>query len=327
MNRLLNCTRSILKRLSGILHNRNWCHIKAFTSRLLLNRYYILAEFVSACLIIAFSWEVEGAVAFFWLILAALVLCDDIMSLLPPLLYMSVFLTKCYDSADIFLEYIPLAIPLVLAIAFHLLTNKHKWQIGSNFWGLVSVAVAVTLGGLGTISTSDYFNVTSLYYTVSLGIGMIIVYLFSKAYIKECKGYNIYKKFAGIMYSMGALACFSVFCFYFPNWDMVKETHTLVDFQSSNNLATILMIAMPFSCYFSLNNKKHLLGLLLIYIAVIFSGSRGGLIMGTVEFFFCLAYLSIFDKNSRFTYICTILSAFLFLYINFNKIMDLYKIN
>jgi hypothetical protein len=126
---------------------------------------------------------------------------------------------------------------------------------------------------------------------------------------------------------MGALACFSVLCFYYPQLATVMETHTLVDFQSSNNLSTMLMIAMPFPCWFALKDKKHLLGFAGIYAAVLLSGSRGGLIMGTAEFFFCLVYLAICDKKSRFAYICVILAAGALVYVNVGNLLAFYKID
>lgn len=327
MKNLLKIIRNILISVEDKAPIRFWLLIKPYINRLFMNRYFIMAEFVSACVVIAFRWEVQGAVAFFWLILTALVLSNDILSPLPPMLFMSVFLTRCYDSADIFLEYMPLAIPAALAIIFHLVVYKHKWEIGPNFWGVVAVAVAVTLGGLGTISKSDYFNGTALYYVGALGIGMVIFYLIAKAYIKEFGDYDIYEKFAGILYAMGALACFAIICFYYPEWHMVKESRNFVNFRSSSNLATMLMITMPFPCYFALKNKKHLLGLLMIYLAVVLSGSRGGLIMGTVEFFFCLVYLAIYDKKSRFTYICVILAAFAIVSVNVDNLLYFYNIN
>ncbi len=304
-----------------------WIRAKPYINRLFMSRYFILAEFSAACAVIALGFEVRGAVFFLWLTIAALLFCDDILAAAPPILFMSVFLTKCYDSADTFLPLIWLAIPTVLAIIFHLVVYRHKWEIGPNFWGSVAVAVAITLGGLGTISAEEYFNPTSLYYTVGLGVGMVVTYLVAKAYIFPRREYDIFEKFAGIIYAMGALACFSVLCFYYPEWETFKETRTLVDFQSSNNLATMLMIAMPFSCWFARRNKKHILGLLAIYAAIILSGSRGGLLMGTIEFFVCLLYLAITDKKSRFSYVCALLASGVLVYVSVGDLLTLYEID
>jgi hypothetical protein len=304
-----------------------WLRIKPYVNRFFMSRYFMLAEFAAACGVIMCGWEISGAVLFFWLAISALVFCNDILSAAPPVLYMSVFLTKCYDSADVFLGYIWLAVPAALAVLFHLAVYRHKWQIGPNFWGSAAVAAAVTLGGLGTISKEDYFNPTSLFYTGALGAGMVAFYLVSKAYISEKEDYDIFGKFAGILYSTGALAALAVLRFYYNEWDTVMETHALVDFQSSNNLATLLMIAMPFPCWFALKNKKHLLGFAAIYAAVILSGSRGGLVMGTAEFFVCLAYLAATDKKSRFTYVCSMLAFAALVYMNIGNILAFYKLS
>lgn len=315
------------EKIAGHPFVAGWLGIKPFIDRFFVNRYFLLAQFVIAALVIVTGNEVRGAVAFFWLILAELVICSDILAPLFPLSMMSVFLTKCYNSADVFLDYLWLAGPLAAAVVFHLLVYRHKWRVGMNFWGLAAVALAVTLGGLGTITPGEYFNATSLYYVGFLGAGMLAFYLVVSAYLRERTDYNIFDNFAMTLYAMGALACFAVLFFYYPEWDTVKETRMLVEFQSSNNLATMLMIAMPFPCYFALKRRKHLLGLLLIYICIILSGSRGGLAMGTVELLFCLVYLCITDRENRFMYVCLTLAASAVLYAGAGRVLSFYGID
>ena len=305
---------------------RWWLRIKPGLNRLFLNRYFMLAEFATASFIVICGREVVGAVGFACLIMAALVLCDDLLAIALPLGLLCVFLTKCYDSADTFLPFIWVAVPAVLSIIFHLVFYKRKWSIGPNFWGGVAVTLAVTLGGLGTISAGEYFNATSLYYTGFLGIGMLLAYLIARAYISERQDYNVFEKFAGIMYAVGAFASLAVLNFYYPVLGTLIETRQLVYFQSSNNLATFLMISMPYPCYFSLKSKKHLLGFGLIYLCILLSGSRGGLLMGTVKFFFCLLYLCITDKKSRFSYVCLFVAAAGLAYMNVGNILSFYGI-
>ncbi|NLW73927.1 MAG: hypothetical protein GX057_03400 [Clostridiales bacterium] len=292
-----------------------------------MSRYFMLAEFAAACIIIIFGWEVKGAVAFAFLAISALVLCNDMLAALAPCLFMSIFLTKCYNSADTFLPYAWVALPAALAALIHLFAYGKRARITPNFWGTVAVAVAVSLGGLGTISKDDYWNATSLFYVGLLGIGTVIFYLWAITCVNEHDGYDIFSKFAGIVYLMGILACFSVLHYYWMQWDMVWENRELADFQASNNLATFLMIAMPASCWFSIKNKAHLLGFGLMYACLILSGSRGGLLMGTIEFFICLAYLAAAQKKYRIIYVCTILAVAPLIYFNVENLLSLYKID
>jgi hypothetical protein len=66
-----------------------------------------------------FNLEEGGAVIFAWVIMAALVLCEDIFATTTPFLFMCVFLTDCYDSYYTFIGYIWMVVPVLAAIIFH----------------------------------------------------------------------------------------------------------------------------------------------------------------------------------------------------------------
>lgn len=313
-------------RLSQLPPVALWLKIKPYINKTLMSRYFMLAEFLAACAVIAFDLEVPGAIAFAWLVMVTLTFCNDILASLLPLCLMSVFLTDCYNSADTFLPLLWMAVPAALSLLIHGIAYTHSLRVGPNFWGSVAVAAAVTIGGLGTISNAEYFNPTSLYYTGFLGIGMLLIYVAAKSYIHERREYDIFKVFAGIIYAMGMLAVFAVACFYIKDWSNFIETRQLVNFQSSNNLSTVLMIAMPFPCLFVRRNRLHLIGFALIFAGIVLAGSRGGLLMGTIEMFICLLYLCYADSRLWAVYAGVGLAAGLTLYFGFDNILAFYKI-
>jgi hypothetical protein len=71
----------------------------------------------------------------------------------------------------------------------------------------------------------------------------------------------------------------------------------LVVFQSSNNLATFLMIAMPFPLFYASRRYFDVISVFLIYVCVFLTGSRGGLLMGTIEFVIIFVAFAVFDKR------------------------------
>ncbi len=282
---------------------------KSKINSMLMSPWLGLAEFIMAAIIIACDLEVAGAMIFVWVIIAKLVLCNDILAPFLPFCLMCVFLSDCYDSADIFLPYIWMAVPVAAAIITHLIAYRpRKLRKDVNLWGSIAVTAAVTLGGLGTISAEDYFAPTALYYVGFLGFGMLAAYFVTRNYIRVQSGYDVFHRFAGALYAMGLLACFSIGCFYARDLSTFIETGELVEFQCSNNLATMLMIAMPFPCYFAVRYSRwHLAGLGAIFGAIVLSGSRGGLLMGTVELLICFIYLYYSDKKFRWVYVLTVI--------------------
>ena len=307
-------TTSFVSRLRETAPISFWLKIKPHINKFFMSPWVFALEFVVAVAIIFLGKEVEGALIFLGIMLIGLVLCDDLLFLLQSICLAAVFLTNCYDSADTFMPFMRYLPILVIAVAIHFICYRKRLHVGQNLWGSAAVAVAVTLGGLGSISFEDYFSLTALYYVCGLGVGMLLIYIIAGAYIEEKKERNIFDRFAAILYVMGLLCVV-----------MVAKYHLTVDtsdgltllkraswfFQPQNNLSTMMMIAMPFPCYFALKNRVHLLAVPLIYAAIIFSGSRGGLVMGGIEFLICIAYLIYTDKKLRPMYIGTVVACVL----------------
>lgn len=265
---------------------------KIFRSKIFLY-IYTPVLFLLACAVTVNNKEVDGAVFFGYIAAFFLIFSSRLTDAMYPAMLLCVFVTRCYDSAALFIEKIPYCIPIVLAIIAHFIIYRRKWRIGRSFFGICAVALSVTLGGLGTISSSDYFGGSALYYVFGLGIGMILFYLLVKANFTEESGREV----ARIMYLMGLFACFCVLRFYFEAYDSMESLTQLVVFQSSNNLATFLMIAMPFPLFYASRRYFDVISVFLIYVCIFLTGSRGGLLMGTIEFVIIFVAFAVFDKR------------------------------
>jgi hypothetical protein len=213
----------------------------------------------------------------------------------------------------------PYFVPPVVAVVLHfvLYAKRLRFGIGRSFFGLCGVTLAVTLGGLGTISAGEYFAGGALFYVFGLGLGMVIFYLLVKANSDGDSPRDVLR----VVYVMGLFACFCVIRFYVADWEHIwqtmRETRELVEFQSSNNLATLLMLAMPVPLFYASRRYIDILSVFLIYACVFLSGSRGGLLMGTVEFVLIFFAFAIFDKR--------IFNRILFALIGIGFIVAMYK--
>ena len=252
------------------------------------SRLYAAVLFAVACTVALFQWEVNGAILFAYVASAALILSSRLTDAMLPAMLLSVFVTRCYKSADVFLEKLPWMLPVAVAILLHFVIYRDKYRenldIGPSLWGLLAVAFAVTFGGLGTISASEYFAGGSLFYVFGLGFGMVLFYLIVKANLTHGSANEVVK----ILYLAGLLACVCVLRLYITDllFDMrAQDKHY---FQSSNNLSTFLMLAMPMPMFYASKRHVHLLSVLLVYGCILLTGSRGGLLMGTLEFFIIL---------------------------------------
>lgn len=272
---------------------------------------YIPCLLLFACLITVFEVEIYGVAAFVLVTAAMLVVSSRLTDAMLPAMLLSVFVTKCYDllgnatyKAQL-MQILWVAVPAVAAILFHFIYYRKTFKIGRSFFGLCAISAALILGGVGTIPAADYFAPATLFFVLGLGLGMIAFYLLVKSQFNEESGIEVIK----IMYIVGLFACFCVIMFYIRDWDEFVNTREFLCFQSKNNLSTFLMLTMPFPIYFAIKNPLHIISTLLMYVCIIFTGSRGGLLMGTIELFAIFgAYVIFYPKNKK-QRICCISTA------------------
>ena len=260
--------------------------------------FYTVGMLLGACAVVFYGWEINGAILFAYIASAALILSSKLTDAMLPAMLLSVFVTKCYNSADTFLAKWPWMIPVVLAIIAHFVIYRENYRqslrAGSTFPALCAVTVAITLGGLGTISKTDYFSGVSLFYMFGLGLGMLLFYLIVRTNLDPDDSRDV----ARVLYATGILACFCVLNFYHESREIFAESHIFVRFQSQNNLSTFLMLAMPFPMLYASKRYVDLAATPLIYFCIVLTGSRGGLLMGTVEFFLILTIFALRRRSA-----------------------------
>ncbi len=250
------------------------------------------------------QFQVKGTVVFVLIIAACLVISDDIIAGLLPFMLASLIAIKCYDSFDIFMGYKWVAVPAVIAIVFHFTAYKGEWRFkGELLKPMIAVSVAILLGGLGCITLKEYFALTSIYHMLGLGFGMVFVYLMFHAQIKIHREYSLVDMITEIMVITGLFASFMVISYYVVNINEFLDTKTTLYIQWRNNCATTLMITMPFAFYMA-NKKSYAASFgFIFFVAILLTGSRGGMVFGAVEIAMCLVTYMLYDKRRRLTYI------------------------
>ena len=260
------------------------------------SRIFMIALVALSVFFVIFEKEAYGAIILLNVGAVALLFSENILSAFTPALLACTFVIKCYDSAELFFPLWWTALFPIVAIVVYLIVYRRKITVGKSFGGVVAVAVAVTLGGLFTISPYEYFAGASLYYVLMLGFGMVAAYLLLRSHIVENDRYDIFGRFADMMIVIGALASFVVLEYYVKNLSTTLLVGELADVQWSNNVATILMITMPFALY-RMKDRIWFLPLFLVnYAALLLAASRGGWVMGTLEFLICIA-VGVFCMN------------------------------
>lgn len=228
-----------------------------------------------------------------------LVICDDLIATLTPFLLICCMSIKCYNSFDVYIKFIPAAPLIVAVLLFHFIVYRRKLDMGKTWPGALAVAIAVTLGGLGKITAAEYFSGTALYYTFGLGIGMFLMYLLMNTHYHASDKYVLRLRFSFVMMLIGLFCVFMIVHHYIMYWPQFMAKLSPLYFQWRNNGSTILMLTMPFAFYLSVHKYPFIFVGALQYIAILFTGSRGGALGGTIEFALCLIVLVYCDKKNR----------------------------
>lgn len=265
--------------------------------------WFTILVFCGAAWIVIAQAPIDGVIGFVLLICVLLVLSDNTALTLLPFSLLCMFVLKEYDSFDRFVKLWWLVIPAASALLFHLIVYREKPRKSILLYGLIAIAAAITFGGLGSISNAEYFTGANLYYVAGLGLGMLLMHLLISGKYRDRGSFQIQAHVCLVFYLIGIFGVFMLFQHFGVHWDEIRATGQLPNIQWSNNLSTFLMIALPFGFYFAQKNALHMIPTLLMFGAMLLTGSRAPLIFGVAEYFICVIVFTIIDHRRWYVYI------------------------
>lgn len=267
---------------------------------------------VLAFIFVFLQQEVIGVIVFIGLLSVILIVCDDVIATTLPFLLVCTFSTNCYDSFDTFIGFAVYApIPAAALVGHFLVYHKPYREFGESAYGIFAVSCALVLGGIGGFTIKEY--IFGAYYVFGLGVGMLVAYILMKSQFAGRRDYDMREKFAQIMTCMGGLIlAMFVLSFIrrlagdqiwgFPDirWLIGANGRTgyTLGF-SANNIATMLMFAMPFPLYLAKKHKAWALLTVVFFLSLFYTESRGGMLFGAVEFLACFLYWAWENKTTK----------------------------
>ncbi|MBE6754030.1 MAG: O-antigen ligase family protein [Ruminococcaceae bacterium] len=274
----------------------------SITAGIVRSRWFVPLQAAVAAAAICTGLNMVGCILFVALVFLLLLFSDDILAVLCPVMIAVMTATSYYDNYYEMLEYIWLLIPVAAALIFNIFVYRGKFVKGRFLLPTAAVSVVLLVGGIGTIPVAEYFSGTALYYTLGLGVALLLLYLFISQRIPRIRQYNAVERLAELMYAMAILAALLIICFYVSRWSILsKDFHT--PFISYRNFCTTMMLfGLPMSCLFIRRRPIHFVGLVFIYAAMLLGGSRSGLLFGTLELGMCLVYIYINNPEHRKLY-------------------------
>ncbi len=296
--------------------------------RFFSGKIFLLLSFLAGVPIVIFDLGVTGIVVFVTLITLSLFLSENPVSALAPCLTACAIVFRWFLVSSKFIPYIPLLAIPVAAMILRCVIAKIPFRPGGTFLGLIFVTAAVLLGGLGSITKEEYFSPWNLYYLTALGFGMVLFYILCKKMIPADRYEESKKLFIGILYGVSLFCCFLIIHIFIVNLQEVLYTGRipaeLEDNPLRNLVSTMLVITMPSVFYFARKNNWHILAALLIVGCCFLTGSRGGLMLGGIQFFLGMLYLLVIKKDCRAINLAIVFVLIMFCLFNIERFMSFY---
>lgn len=232
-----------------------------------------------------------------------LIFLDDLMSIVAPIFFILLMSVKYYVNFTVLTDYMWYAIvPVALAAIFNIVYYRRPVVRGRFTYPLAAVTVALLLGGCGTISAKEYFSPVSLYYTLGLGLGMLLIYTLIRSRLENKRTYDRTERLAEIMYAAGILFAMIIIAFYIANFQKFLDKGSVLFYKPRNYATSVFLMCIPMGCLLVKRSNLYLIGMALMYGAMILAGSRSGLLFGTLLLAICAIYIYINNKNSRRLY-------------------------
>lgn len=268
-------------------------------------RYYLPVLMLIAVAALLTDTNLECMFIYVLIACFFLIFSDDLMSIVAPVMFTLIVSVKYYRDFTVLIAYMWYAIvPLALSLIFNLIYYRRPFAKGRFTYPLIAVSSALILGGCGSISVEEYFNPVSLYYTLGLGPAMLILYLLARSRLANERKYDRTERLAEILYAAGLIVVFTIIVFYAANFEKFLERRSVLFYKPRNYATSVLLMCMPMCCLMVKRSNLHLIGMGLMYAAMILSGSRSGLLFGTMLLVICAVYIYVKNKDSRRLYRC-----------------------
>ncbi len=236
----------------------------------------------------------------------ALVFSKNLMPFFAAFLFasMSVFEMHRASYQEIF-SAIYIAIPLVISFVFHLIAYPiKKYKPSKTFFCQLAVSVAITIAGIGATNAKEYFAISTVYFTLFLGFGLLGILVLLDVYTYDTSEYDVSVYFSKTMFFIGLTIILMWLCAIFQDLPSMGNEFKFPYRQWKNNVGNFMLISIPCTLYYGTQKKRSWMYFILAaiqFLAVVMSLSRGSMIMAIAlaPFEIILFFIAIKNKTQR----------------------------
>lgn len=234
---------------------------------------FILAAVAALCFAISGCAPLIGFSVMAACVAFVLIYYKDLTPFLPP----AFLFIMCFNNLDFMYTayfYTLCAIVGVCLIA-HFFIYPIKLYFGRMFFVLLAVSSALFLGGVLSNYLDDYLQ--GLSGAIATGPAVLLVYFIFSNYMNPPDGFNLKKYVCVLVITTAFTAVFTVVVYYIKRNAFTEGD---VGYANTNNIASLILLALPCSCYLLANTKRQLVCFtvtVLLFVGMLITKSDGAL--------------------------------------------------
>ncbi len=277
-----------------------------------LRRFYTSYLYLFVCIVVSavgvvFNFELAAATVMILLLSGQLLVLRDCARMLYPIAFLIVTLMNIMGEDINRAAWLCLgAVAVFGSMIYNIVRHKKKFRKNKVFLPMLFVSVSVTVGGAFSISREEYFEIGNIYYVLFLGFGMtaLCALLYTLWDGEDVQGLQY--EFVRAMCDSGIFLGAVMVMYYLLNLSEFTKTQQIVEVLAYNPFRNVAvsyyLLTMPFAFFCARKKLRYMIGGVLIYCACLLSGSRMGLLFGSVQFLICMVYFIATAKKKKWLF-------------------------
>lgn len=208
--------------------------------------------------------------------------CRDLMAAILPAVLFLLLGTKYFDDLGSLLSIWWILPPYIASFIYNFLHWPIKLRKSACWKSLLAVSVACAAGGVGIISAREYFSLYGFMYGFGLGGGMLLASVIYGTNLARPRSYDVCARFSRILYCVGIFTGLVVVNYYIWHFSESVSDDFILYIHFRNYLTTMLVLALPMPFRLLKSNRIHAISILFMYATLLLTGSRSGLVFGTI---------------------------------------------
>ena len=211
--------------------------------------------------------------------------CRDLMAAILPAVLFLLLGTKYYDNLGALLAIWWILPPFIASLVYNFLHWPIRLRKSACWKSLLAVSIACAAGGVGIISAKEYFSLYGFMYGFGLGGGMLLASVLYGTNLARPRSYDVCARFSRMLYCVGIFTGLVVVNYYIWHFSESVSGDFILYIHFRNYLTTMLILALPMPFRLLKSSRIHVVSILFIYTALLLTGSRSGLVFGTLILF------------------------------------------